>query len=60
MALQSKEHKTICIYTDMETFERVSAIAAELHLSVSATITRLIWERQLQAERPSAGVKENG
>ncbi len=57
----AKEHKTICIYADLDTYQRVCAIAKEMHLSISATITRLIWERQLQSDRrPPAEVTGNG
>ena len=59
--MEKSDRRTVCIYTDQETYERLRALAGEMHLNVSATVTRLIWERQLQSDRrPPAEVTGNG
>ena len=59
--MEKSDRRTVCIYTDQETFERLRALAGEMHLNVSATVTRLVWDTPLKSEtRPQTGVKDNG
>lgn len=56
----NSQHKQICLYTDVETWERLQAIAKDMHLSCSAAFTRMVWDKQLKSEtRPQSEVNEN-